>query len=630
VFRVSVATELGNRYRPIGRLLVGALSGVIAASCGGDAEPSSASPVTAEPAALASTDPFRENGRPRLDPLPEAEEIWECEVIAIGGSLGGVAAAAQAMQAGAQTCAIALAPGWGGQISSQGVSAIDESRAMRAAQNFSPSWQDFKQRIARQPVRVPTDVALPEGVRVADINSCWVGDLCFPPQAGDAAARDLLAASAGDTGSRWQAQTAFKGAEFDETGREITAIWAVQRVPRDRHYQPDRLSRELTSWYSWSEDETFRKVPLRLQAPPGQRLQVIDATDTGELVGWADLPHRVGSESAATTGETHARADNPECTQAFTYPFVLAIAPGKRPPQEPLAFSKAEHARSFDLEGYPVFAGESFFHYRRIFSVTGNDPETGIPARGDRALINWNKGNDWGWMDPPLLLYGEELVAQRQNWLGGMSPEALRHGEQRALVFAEWAIANLSEPGFPLSYEAGPASMLGTRSGLSMLPYIREGRRILGRAFAGQEAFVLREADIRADMAGGRDFSASAVALTHYAVDIHGCRYRDGRPSGEASSAPAIAPEVRPIQIPLAALIPQTVDNLLIGNKGIAVTHIVNGATRTHYGEWSIGAAAGAIAAWSQQNGLNPAEIPEERLPELQQYLRDRGLRPEW
>ena len=96
-----------------------------------------------------------ENGRPQLSPLPPAEEVWECEVVVVGGSLGGVAAATQAMKSGAKTCLIELTPWFGGQISAQGVSAIDESRAMREQQNFSKSWTDFKYLIKQQTVQLP-------------------------------------------------------------------------------------------------------------------------------------------------------------------------------------------------------------------------------------------------------------------------------------------------------------------------------------------------------------------------------------------------------------------------------------------------------------------------------------------
>lgn len=32
--------------------------------------------------------PLQLNGRPQLQPLPAAEEVWECEVAVVGGSLG--------------------------------------------------------------------------------------------------------------------------------------------------------------------------------------------------------------------------------------------------------------------------------------------------------------------------------------------------------------------------------------------------------------------------------------------------------------------------------------------------------------------------------------------------------------
>lgn len=278
-----------------------------------------------QPARVESLTP---QGLPKLNPTRAASEVWECDVVVVGGSLGGVAAASGAMRQGAKTCLIELTPWLGGQISSGGVSAVDESLAMRAKENYSKSWIDFKQLIKQQPVELPAWSNTAADAKVADINSCWVGKLCFPPKAGTMAAEKLLQSSSTNTpGSRWSTSTAFKGAGFDSTGKQITAIYAVRRIPRDRNYMPKgRLSQELNSWYSWFDDKDFQKVPLRLQAPANGRMIVIDATDTGELVGWAGIPQRLGSESKTTTGEIYAAVkDNPQCTQAFTYPFVLAI-----------------------------------------------------------------------------------------------------------------------------------------------------------------------------------------------------------------------------------------------------------------------------------------------------------------
>lgn len=580
-------------------------------------------------------------GFPRLSPLPQPQETWECSVIVVGGSLGGVAAASHAMQSGAKTCLIELSPWLGGQISSQGVSAVDESLTMRALQNYSSSWSNFKQLIKQQPVNLPAGSNV-SSLRVKDINSCWVGTLCFPPKAGAAAAEKLLQSSAKMApGSRWGTAIAFKGAEFDSTGKRITAIYAVRRIPRDRNYVPTgRVSQELTSWYSWYSDRNFEKVPIRLVAPPNKKAIVIDATDTGELVGWAGIPYRLGSESRVTTGELHASPkDNPECTQAFTFPFVLAIQDDGGKSRKQLAsiqpgISLAEHRREFSLEKFPMFAGRSFFNYRRLVSLTRNNPFVGTPSPGDMTLVNWNRGNDWSWMNPPLILT-EKLLAesgQRQNWMGGISLSALKEAENHALLFSQWLMETQAKKGFPLAHLSGANSPMGTVSGLSIMPYIREGRRILGRIAYGQNQFIMREADLRTDVSGGRNFKLTAVALTHYDIDLHGCRDRNWKPSYEATSAPAREFVIRPTFIPLESLIPQKIDNLLIGGKSIAVTHIVNSVTRIHYSEWGIGAAAGATAGWLQtQPNIYPSDIiPQKLMPRLQQHLKKQGLRLSW
>ncbi|MFM7471434.1 MAG: FAD-dependent oxidoreductase [Nodosilinea sp.] len=585
------------------------------------------------------------NGRPHLNPLPIAEEVWNCEVVVIGGSLGGVAAASEAMQAGATTCLIELSPWLGGQISAQGVGAIDESRAMRWRKNFSKNWQAFKELIRRQSVTLPSWTGLPERRSVNQVNSCWVGTLCFSPKAG-ATAADLWLRQAADAApkSRWATSTAFKGAAFDLTGQNITAVYGVKRIPRDPNYVPTgRLSEELEEWYSWSDSDRYNKIPIRLQPLPNRPMIVIDATDTGELVGWANFPHRLGSDSQTFTGEVNAPGqDNPDCTQSYTYPFVLASLNDKGESLKQLktikpVFTKAEHRGEFNLEGFKFFNTGSVFNYRRIVSHAPGESNVNRTHPGEMTLINWNKGNDWHFMDPPLILSADDiqLSGQRQNWLGGISSESLKQGEIHALLFAEWLLETQSTRQLPLTFLKGKEAPLGTQSGLSMVPYIREGRRILGHPAYGQDSFMAVEADLREDMTGGRDFSPTAIALAHYDIDIHGCRYRDDRPSYEAAGASIKEFVVRPLQIPLEAIIPQGVNNVLIGGKSIAVSHIVNGVTRVHYGEWSIGGAAGATAGWllhhSKAPHLTPAQIVATgQMPSLQAFLMKQGLRFMW
>jgi hypothetical protein len=190
---------------------------------------------------------------------------------------------------------------------------------------------------------------------------------------------------------------------------------------------------------------------------------VIDATDTGELVGWANFPHRLGSDSQTFTGEVNAPGqDNPDCTQSYTYPFVLASLNDKGESLKQLktikpVFTKAEHRGEFNLEGFKFFNTGSVFNYRRIVSHAPGESNVNRTHPGEMTLINWNKGNDWHFMDPPLILSADDiqLSGQRQNWLGGISPESLKQGEIHALLFAEWLLETQSTRQLPLTFLKG-------------------------------------------------------------------------------------------------------------------------------------------------------------------------------
>ena len=635
-------------FRPkLRHILVMLFLGIVVSGAAARTWQISSKPKSIEPIAQDPNSPiklFDNNGYPILNPQPPADaEVWECDVAIVGGSLGGVAAAYHSMKTGAMTCLIELTPMLGGQVSSQGVSAIDESLLMRYRQQFPLSWTHFKNIIASQPALPDKYSYLKPGAVVADTNSCWVGNLCFTPYSGELASEAFLRESQRSAPkSRWGTQIAFKGASFNEKGDRITAIHAVSRIPRDPNYLPQgRLSREIKSWFNWNPDETFDKKPIRLQAPAGKQMIVIDSTDTAELIAWANLPHRVGAEGFATTGEVHAVADNPECTQAFTFPFVLKIADDEGRSLKELrkiqpGYSREEHRKDYDLGRFPMFEGNSVFNYRRIVSMKRDDPFKAIPAKGDMTVINWNRGNDWGVMNPPLILTDKQVrdSGQQQNWLGGLNTSALKDGENHALLFAEWLMEKYVSPEFPLRLMSGADSPMPTESGLSMYPYIREGRRILGRSAYGQSEFLMREQDLRNDMEGGRNFNATSIGLTHYAIDMHGCRYRNWEPSKAPSSAPTNEDKVRPIILPFESLIPQRIDNLLIGGKAMAVSHIVNGATRIHVGEWSAGAAAGATAAWivlQDDPSLTPQAILDRgRIGDLQALLKAQGMLVEW
>jgi hypothetical protein len=223
----------------------------------------------------------------------------------------------------------------------------------------------------------------------------------------------------------------------------------------------------------------------------------------------------------------------------------------------------------------------------------------------------------------------------------------------------------------------GLYSPMGTIHGLSKYPYIRESRRLVGRpSDAYPDGFVISEIDIsRQDYRrtsvleqllpqdyrrlrlflaeqdaiplirgqknlGNVDYRTratlypDAVGIGHYPIDFHPCmalsppeRPQNYERPGERRGAGG----TYPFQIPLRAMIPQDLDNLLVAGKGIATSHIAAAAYRVQSFEWSVGAAAGVTGDFVLEHDRWPYELVndlprrEPLLEQLRQQLEHRG-----
>jgi hypothetical protein len=87
-----------------------------------------------------------------------------------------------------------------------------------------------------------------------------------------------------------------------------------------------------------------------------------------------------------------------------------------------------------------------------------------------------------------------------------------------------------------------------------------------------------------------------------------------------------------PFQIPMGALIPRRVDNLLAASKNIGVTHITNGCYRLHPVEWNIGESAGALAARCVAAKETPRAVRNDaqKLKDFQQLIGRQGIEIAW
>jgi hypothetical protein len=142
-------------------------------------------------------------------------------------------------------------------------------------------------------------------------------------------------------------------------------------------------------------------------------------------------------------------------------------------------------------------------------------------------------------------------------------------------------------------------------SGMAFIPYNREGRRLKGIVRFNIN-HILDPYDQQEQL------YRTGIAVGDYPVDHH---------HGQNPKTPYIDfPKIPSFNIPLGALIPEKADGLIVCEKGISVSNIVNGATRLQPVVLLTGQAAGIMAALCIQNNLQPRDI---EIRTVQQKLLD-------
>ncbi|MGZ0168912.1 MAG: FAD-dependent oxidoreductase, partial [Planctomycetales bacterium] len=216
------------------------------------------------------------------------------------------------------------------------------------------------------------------------------------------------------------------------------------------------------------------------------------------------------------------------------------------------------------------------------------------------------------------------------NLIGVSDDESQRHinrAKQLSLSLLYWLQTEAPRPdggtGFP-GLRLRP-DIMGTEDGLAKTPYIRESRRIRAE-FTILEEHVGR--DNRAMVAGQNPTTVRAaefkdsVGVGSYGIDLH--------PSSSGDNYIDFAS--LPFQVPLGALLPVRVSNLIPVCKNIGTTHITSGCYRLHPVEWGIGEAAGYLASFAITENLTPRAIRNtaKRLESFQNFIRKQGVETEW
>lgn len=527
-------------------------------------------------------------------------EHIECDILIVGGGMGGVSAALSALRAADELSfssekkplvILTEETDWlGGQMTSQGVSALDENHLVEIS-GAARSYQQFRNDIR---ARYKRDFKLVEWAAAEpwlNPGDCWVSWLAFEPKFAVDEIEKLLSPYEKRQQLAIKLRTKAIYANVEEN--DTTSTSSQTKVTSIVIYDFER--------------KTCTEIRAKI---------VIDATELGDLLPMAGMKYRSGAESKDETGEAHApEKARPENVQDFTYPFVIEHRPGtKNVIAKPPHYDEFNAAGKFSLEGYPMFtcklSGEGedlrieklpFWEYRRLISSKLFESDE-YPF--DVAMINWNS-ND---------LRMQNIIDVDAN----TQAERLALGKALSLGFLYWLQTEAPRDdggfGYPEFYLR--TDVLGSEDGLSKYPYIRESRRIVGQHTIVEEQIVVATNP----GARARLFSDS-VGIGRYPVDIHG-----------EQDVPGAAQHTKPFQIPLGALIPKDAANLLPACKNIGTTHVTNGSYRLHPIEWSIGEAQGTLAVLSLKNNIAPSQFAgsKDRVRILQEQLIDRGVPLFW
>jgi hypothetical protein len=498
------------------------------------------------------------------------------DVVVVGAGTGGIGAAIQASRMGARVALLDETDWIGGQATAAGVSTMDESKANESESGI---YGEFIRRVTKYYAAIGKSVG-----------TCYYYNTyhCFEPAVGQKILKEMISET---NLLRKGSLDLFLRAEVKEVLREGTRISGI-RLADGRRFLAD-----IT----------------------------IDATEYGDLLPLAGAAYRLGN-SSSDASEPGA------CVQDITYTAVIKKYPGgvpgdlilkEKPPgydkQEP-SFRNMISDSGLKWPGWPVKYPVDFIMHNAYRGLPDSSNPMNYDASSREAAekitkTNLNCANDFPRLTRHVLLpneitLGVDYIENKQvrfqtNCLAKLRTLQLIHYIQNVLGQSQWSIAD--DQGYDTPYnreENGcpqiPDSFRPIERHFPVMPYVREGRRIVGVDTVTAKD-ISQSDNPRVELKKFPD----AVVLAGYAADLHNCK-ADSQLESQFESGKDASSEGHRFQLPLGVFIPATVDGFLAAEKNISVSRLVNGATRTQPATMLGGQASGAIAGLAFRQKIQP------------------------
>lgn len=331
-----------------------------------------------------------------------------------------------------------------------------------------------------------------------------------------------------------------------------------------------------------------------LRNAKGKRYKVtadilIDGTELGDVARKCGVEYRIGMEASSETGESIAPAEANDVIQDLTYVAVLK----DYGPQADMTIERPE--------GY-----DPTLFYNSCVNGHSTRPETGQTLWDPQMMITYGRTPNGKYMINWPICGNDYYVNTIEM-----------DSEERALAYAEAKKFTLSFVYF-IQTELGMKNLgladdeFPTEDRLPLFPYHRESRRIVGEAFFTVDA-AARPYDYK------HPYYRTGIAVGDYAVDHHHFRHPDWRELPDLEFYP-----IPSFNVPLGVLLPKQddVENLIVAEKSVSVSNLINGATRLQPVVMQLGQAAGALAALAC---IQDKSVKKVRVREIQQVLLDAG-----